>query len=78
MNVLFGIPIWIGTIITIVDSLVFLFIHYFGVRKLEAFFGFLILVMAICFSINFFAVKPDFGLVLRGTFVPTIPSGTIT
>jgi NRAMP (natural resistance-associated macrophage protein)-like metal ion transporter len=76
--VLFGIPIWIGTIITIVDSLVFLFIHYFGVRKLEAFFAFLIMIMAICFFINFFAVHPDFAAVLRGTFVPTIPAGTIT
>lgn len=78
LNVLFGIPIWVGTIITIIDSLVFLFIHYFGVRKLEAFFAFLIMIMAVCFFINFFAVSPDYGEVFRGMFVPTIPSGTIT
>lgn len=35
MNILFGIPIWAGAIITIVDSLIFLLIHYFGIRKLE-------------------------------------------
>ena len=35
LNILFGIPIWVGSIITIIDSLVFLFIHYFGIRKLE-------------------------------------------
>ncbi len=34
-NILFGIPIWVGAVITILDSLVFLFIHYFGIRKLE-------------------------------------------
>ena len=56
LNVLFKIPIWAGTLITICDSLLFLFIHYFGVRKLEAFFIFLIATMAVCFSINFFAV----------------------
>jgi natural resistance-associated macrophage protein 2 len=73
LNVLFGIPIWVGSIITIFDSLVFLLIHYFGIRKLEAFFAFLISVMALCFFLNFFLVKPDLGQVLYGTFVPTIP-----
>lgn len=35
LNILFGIPIWAGAIITIIDTLAFLLIHYFGVRKLE-------------------------------------------
>lgn len=85
LNILFGIPIWVGAIITIIDSLVFLFIHYFGIRKLEVrinlclkfqgFFAFLISIMAICFFINFFIVKPDYLSVFYGTFVPTIPKG---
>jgi NRAMP (natural resistance-associated macrophage protein)-like metal ion transporter len=33
--------------------------------------------MAVCFFINFFAVKPDLGSLLFGTFVPTIPDGSI-
>lgn len=33
--------------------------------------------MATCFFINFFVVGPDLGEVLFGTFVPTIPSGTL-
>jgi NRAMP (natural resistance-associated macrophage protein)-like metal ion transporter len=33
--------------------------------------------MAICFFINFFIVKPDIGAVLFGTFVPTIPAGSL-
>jgi len=33
--------------------------------------------MAVCFFVNFFIVKPDFSAVLYGTFVPTIPSGTM-
>lgn len=76
LNVLFGIPIWVGSLITIFDSLVFLLIHYFGIRKLEAFFGFLIATMAVCFFLNFFLVSPNIGDVLFGTFVPTIPKGT--
>lgn len=76
LNVLFGIPIWIGSLITIFDSLLFLLIHYFGVRKLEFFFAFLISTMAVCFFLNFVIVKPDMADVLFGTFVPTIPAGT--
>ena len=35
LQILFGLPIWAGALITILDSFVFLFIHYFGIRKLE-------------------------------------------
>ena len=59
LNILFGLEIWIGVLVTIFDSLLFLFIHYFGVRKLEAFFAFLILTMAITFWVNMVASKPS-------------------
>eukprot|EP00347_Sterkiella_histriomuscorum_P016380 403353411 len=75
-NILFGLPIWAGAIITILDSIIFLFIHYFGVRKLEGFFALLIGTMAVCFFVNLFIVKPDIGPLLFGTFVPTIPEGS--
>jgi natural resistance-associated macrophage protein 2 len=32
--------------------------------------------MAICFFVNFFIVAPNFGDLMYGTFVPTIPEGT--
>ena len=44
LYLLFGIEIWIGVLITVLDSFLFLFIHYFGVRKLEFFFVFLVLL----------------------------------
>jgi len=78
LEILFGIPIWLGSIVTVVDSLLFLFIHYFGVRKLEAFFGLLIAVMAGCFFLNFLLVKPAMGEVAFGTLVPTVPAGCLT
>lgn len=37
-QVLFGLPLWVGCLITFTDTLTFLGIHYFGVRKLEAVF----------------------------------------
>ena len=61
LNILFNIPLWGGALITIFDSFLFLFIHYYGVRKLEAFFAFLIIVMTVCFCVNMFAAGPDYG-----------------
>jgi natural resistance-associated macrophage protein 2 len=37
----------------------------------------LISIMALCFFVNFFVVGPDFKEVLIGTFIPTIPAGTM-
>jgi natural resistance-associated macrophage protein len=78
LNILFGIPIWGGAIITIFDSLLFLFIHYFGIRKLEFLFVFLIATMAICFGINMFKSEPDYSQMVRGMIVPSaIPQEAI-
>jgi natural resistance-associated macrophage protein len=76
-NLLFGIPLWAGALITIFDSFLFLFIHYYGVRKLELFFAALIFIMCICFATHFFATGPDMGAVMLGTLVPEIPHGTL-
>jgi NRAMP (natural resistance-associated macrophage protein)-like metal ion transporter len=55
-KILFGFPIWLGAIITMLDTFTFLFIHACGVRKLEAFFAVLVGTMAICFWANMFIV----------------------
>ncbi|XP_044204248.1 natural resistance-associated macrophage protein 2-like isoform X1 [Thunnus albacares] len=64
------IPLWAGVLITITDTFVFLFLDKYGLRKLEAFFGFLITVMAISFGYEYVLVKPDQGELLKGMFVP--------
>ncbi|XP_078287558.1 natural resistance-associated macrophage protein 2-like isoform X1 [Rhinoraja longicauda] len=64
------IPLWGGVLITIVDTFVFLFLDKYGLRKLEAFFGFLIIVMAVTFGYEYVTVKPDQGQLLKGMFVP--------
>jgi natural resistance-associated macrophage protein 2 len=56
-KILFGFPIWLGSIITILDTFTFLFIHACGVRKLEAFFAVLVGTMAVCFWANMFIVR---------------------
>lgn len=46
----FRVPLWAGTLITIVDTFTFLFLDKYGLRKLEFFFGLLITVMAVTFG----------------------------
>jgi natural resistance-associated macrophage protein len=49
-QILFGFPLWVGALLTALDTFTFLGLHYFGIRKLEAFVCALILVMAVCFA----------------------------
>uniref|UniRef100_A0A8C1YCD5 Solute carrier family 11 member 2 n=1 Tax=Cyprinus carpio TaxID=7962 RepID=A0A8C1YCD5_CYPCA len=64
------IPLWAGVLITIIDTFVFLFLDKYGLRKLEAFFGFLITIMALSFGYEYVRVAPDQVEVLKGMFVP--------
>ncbi|XP_041636108.1 natural resistance-associated macrophage protein 2-like isoform X1 [Cheilinus undulatus] len=64
------IPLWAGVLITITDTFVFLFLDKYGLRKLEAFFGFLITIMAISFGYEYVVVKPDQVELLEGMFIP--------
>uniref|UniRef100_A0A8C3JZM3 Solute carrier family 11 member 2 n=1 Tax=Calidris pygmaea TaxID=425635 RepID=A0A8C3JZM3_9CHAR len=64
------IPLWGGVLITIADTFVFLFLDKYGLRKLEAFFGFLITIMALTFGYEYITVRPDQGKLLQGLFIP--------
>ncbi|XP_041478398.1 natural resistance-associated macrophage protein 2-like isoform X1 [Lytechinus variegatus] len=65
------IPLYAGVLITITDTFVFLFLDKYGLRKLEAFFAFLITVMAFTFGYEYIAAAPNQVEVLRGMFVPS-------
>ncbi|XP_025028634.1 natural resistance-associated macrophage protein 1 isoform X3 [Python bivittatus] len=64
------IPLWGGVLITIVDTFFFLFLDKYGLRKLEAFFGLLITIMAVTFGYEYVVVNPDQKEVLKGIFIP--------
>ncbi|XP_060049881.1 natural resistance-associated macrophage protein 1 isoform X3 [Erinaceus europaeus] len=65
------VPLWGGVVITIVDTFFFLFLDNYGLRKLEAFFGLLITIMALTFGYEYVVARPAQGVLLRGLFVPT-------
>jgi manganese transport protein len=70
LNLLFGIPLEIGVLITALDVFVILWLQNLGFRWIEAFIVTLLGVIAICFSIQIAMADPDWGAVIKG-FAPT-------
>lgn len=70
LNLLFGIPLEIGVIITALDVFLILWLQRRGFRKLEGFVVALLALIAVCFAIQVALAHPDMGGVLRG-FAPT-------
>nr|CAD7410387.1 unnamed protein product [Timema poppensis] len=64
------IPLWAGVLITIVDTLTFLGLDKYGLRKLEFFFGVLIALMAVTFGYEYVVSTPSQGEVVKGMFYP--------
>ncbi|CAG8623026.1 12009_t:CDS:2 [Cetraspora pellucida] len=77
LKIIFGLPLWIGTLMTAMDTLTFMLLQNYGVRKLEAFFMVLIAVMAVCFWIEMIESKPDVGEIFKGIIVPLVPSKAV-
>jgi manganese transport protein len=70
LNLLFGIPLEIGVIITALDVFVILLLQRLGFRWVEAFVVSLLGVIFACFMVQIALADPDWGGVLRG-FAPT-------
>ena len=76
LNLLFGIPLEIGVIITALDVFLILWMQNLGFRWIEAFIVTLLGVIAVCFAIQIAMADPDWGAVIRG-FAPTTESCAI-
>ena len=74
IHLLTGLPLLTGTLITIADTFLFLLLHHFGIRKMEAFIISLVAIIGMCFLIQIIMAKPDMGQVVTG-FVPTNLTG---
>lgn len=70
LQLLFGIPLTIGVVITAIDVMLILALQRFGFRKLEAFIIALLIIIAVCFAIELALAQPAIGAVARG-FIPT-------
>ena len=70
LNLLFGIPLEIGVLLTALDVFLVLWMQNLGFRWIEAFIVTLLGVIAACFAIQIAMADPDWGAVIRG-FAPT-------
>lgn len=75
LNLLLGIPLLYGVLITLLDTVLLLYLQKLGMRKMEAFIITLVAIIGGCFLIEIFYAKPDMGELVKG-FVPSIPNNT--
>lgn len=70
LNLLFGIPLELGVVITALDVFLILWLQNKGFRWIEAFVITLLGVIAVCFLVQILLADPNWGEVIRG-FAPT-------
>ena len=76
LNLLFGLPLLWGCLITAFDTFLLLAIQRLGVRKMEAFIVMLITTIGIGFLIEIFFAQPNWHGVISG-FVPHLENGAL-
>lgn len=75
INLLFGIPLIEGVMITVLDTFLLLFLINKGIRKMEAFIIALVLVIGVSFIFEMFFAQPVLGDVIYG-LIPSMPNET--
>ena len=71
LQLLFGIPLVWGCVITAFDVMIVLLLQHRGFRHIEALVIMLILTIGGCFAVELFMAKPDLGGVFAG-FIPRL------
>jgi manganese transport protein len=64
-----GLPLIWGTVITVLDTFLFLILQRYGIRKMEAFIVSLVAIIGVSFLIEIILAKPQLGQVVKG-FIP--------
>jgi manganese transport protein len=75
INLLFGIPLIQGVMITVLDTFLLLFLINKGIRKMEAFILALVMVIGVSFIFEMIFAQPDMGAVIYG-LIPSMPNET--
>jgi manganese transport protein len=73
LNLLFGIPLLEGVLITVLDTFLLLFLINKGIRKMEAFIITLVLIIGVSFIFEMIFAQPEIGSVMKG-LIPSMPS----
>ena len=70
IKLLTGLPMIYGTMITVTDTFLFLYLQRYGIRKMEAFIIILVATIGFSFFIQLFIAKPDLSYAIQG-FIPS-------
>jgi manganese transport protein len=72
LQLLFGLPLLVGVVLTAFDTLMILFLHSRGVRMMEAFIVALIFTVGACLAVEIVLSKPQWASMATGV-VPSLP-----
>jgi manganese transport protein len=73
INLLFGIPLIQGVLITVLDTFLLLFLINKGIKKMEAFIIALVAIIGIAFFFEMIFAQPDVSKIVLG-LVPSLPN----
>lgn len=76
LNLLFGIPLLVGVVLTAADTLLILWFTRFGIRVMEALVLGLVLVIGACFAVEIGLAKPDLAEMITG-LVPRLTNESL-
>lgn len=76
LNLLFGLPLIWGCLVTVFDTFLLLAIQRLGIRKMEAFIVMLISTIGVSFIIEIFFAQPNWGGIASG-FIPHLDAGAL-
>lgn len=74
LNLLLGLPLLWGVLVTGLDVLLLLLLIDLGFRRIEAVVIALVATIALCFAYTIYLAKPDWGAVALGAVTPSLPN----
>ena len=76
LNLLFGLPLAWGAVITAFDVVLILALQHYGIRKLEAVIAAMVLTVGVCMGLNVLLARPDWAAVAGG-LVPRLNGASL-
>ncbi|PXF42279.1 Natural resistance-associated macrophage protein 2-like [Gracilariopsis chorda] len=77
INLLFGLPLMVGVVVTALDTFLLLSAQNQGMRRVEQVIFMFLAVISFCFVLELFMSHPSVSGVLGGIFVPRIDSSSL-
>jgi manganese transport protein len=66
LNLLFGMPLWLGVLVTVLDVLLILFLQHRGFRILESIVTALVFTILLCFAYEIIVSQPSIAAIAAG------------